>query len=81
MSQIQGVKFKCMEVEIQLPLKRFLDSSVSSLIQAGWCEEGHPATKNSLQYPWVDGDFPLVVELNLEVWFGCLPWGKGPTLA
>ena len=26
------------------------DSSVSSLIQVGWCEEGHPATKNSLQH-------------------------------
>ena len=37
------------EVEIQLPLKKFPDSSVSSLIQAGWCEEGHPATKKSLK--------------------------------
>ena len=25
------------------------DSSVSSLILVGWCEEGHPTTKNSLQ--------------------------------
>ena len=25
------------------------DSSVSSLILVGWCEEGHPATKNLLQ--------------------------------
>ena len=23
---------------------------VSSLIPAGWCEEGHPTTKNSLQH-------------------------------
>ena len=38
------------EVEIQPPLKSFPDSSVSSLIQAGWGEEGHPATKNSLQH-------------------------------
>ena len=37
------------EAEIQLPLKRFPDSSVSSLILVGWCEEGHPATKNLLQ--------------------------------
>ena len=42
------------EAEIQLPLKRFSDSSVFSLIRAGWCEEGHPATKNSLQHPWQD---------------------------
>ena len=27
------------------------DSSVSSLILVGWCEEGHPATKNLLQLP------------------------------
>ena len=38
------------EVEIQLPLKRFPDSRVSSLIRVGWCEEGHPATKNLLQH-------------------------------
>ena len=38
------------EVEIQLLLKRFPDSSVSSLILVGRCEEGHPATKNSLQH-------------------------------
>ena len=30
---------------MQLPLKRFPDSSVSSLILVGWCEEGHPATR------------------------------------
>ena len=36
------------EAEIQLLLKRFPDSSVSSLI--GWCEEGHPTTEN--QYSW-----------------------------
>ena len=44
------------EVEIKLPLKRFPDSSVSSLILVGWCEEGHPATKNSLQYPRADNE-------------------------
>ena len=38
------------EAEIQLPLKRFPDSSISSLILVGWCEEGHPATKNLLQH-------------------------------
>ena len=32
--------------EIQLLLKRFPDSSIFSLILAGWCEEGHSATKN-----------------------------------
>ena len=41
---------KYTEAEIQLPLKSFPDSSASSLIQAGWCEEGYPATKNLLQY-------------------------------
>ena len=38
-------------------MKRLPDSSVSSLIQAGRCEEGHPATKNSLQHShgyWID---------------------------
>ena len=38
------------EVEIQLPPKRLPDYGVSSLIRAGWCEEGIPATKNSLQH-------------------------------
>ena len=33
-----------MEAEIQLPLKWFADSSVSSLIRVGCCEEGHPTT-------------------------------------
>ena len=52
-----------MKGEIQL-LKRFPDSSVSSpLIRCG--VEGHPATKNVLQYPWVDNwlvaIFPQVV--------------------
>ena len=43
-----------MEAEIQPPLKSFPDSSVSSLIRADWCEFGHPATENSLQYLWVN---------------------------
>ena len=41
-----------MEAKIQLPLKRFPDSSVSSLILVGWCEEGHCATKTSLQHSY-----------------------------
>ena len=32
-------------------LKRFPDSSVSSLILVGWCEEGHPATKTCSNIP------------------------------
>ena len=50
--------------------------------------EGHPATKNSLQYPWVDNwlmvIFLLVVKLSLvkcRQRFDCLPWGKRLTLA
>ena len=39
-----------MEAEIQLLLKRYPDSSVSSLILVGWCEEGHPATKTLLRH-------------------------------
>ena len=39
-----------MEAEIQLSLKRFPDSRISSLILIGLREEGHPATKNSLQH-------------------------------
>ena len=35
-----------MEVEIQLLLKSFPGSSVSSLIQAGWCEEGQKIRSN-----------------------------------
>ena len=38
------------EAEIQLPLKRLPDSRVPFLILDGWCEEMHPATKNSLQH-------------------------------
>ena len=38
------------EMEIQLPLKSFPDSSISSLIPAGWCEEGHSTAKNLLQH-------------------------------
>ena len=33
-----------MEVEIQLAT-----AEEDSLLRAGWCEEGHPATKKSLQ--------------------------------
>ena len=73
------------EAEIQLPLKMFPDSSVSSLMVG---MEGHPTTKNLLQNPWVDNwqmaIFPLVVKLNLVKFrqrFGRLPWGKRPTLA
>ena len=39
------------EAEIQLWLKRFPDSSVSSLISVGWCEEGHPTTKTCSNIP------------------------------
>ena len=75
------------EAEIQLPLKRFPDSSVSSLIPTDWCGRASHH-QNLLQFPWVDNwlmaNFPLVVELNLVKFrqrFGCLPWGKRPTLA
>ena len=45
-----GVRIYVMAAEIQLPLKSFQDSSICSLIPAGWCEEGHPTAKNSLQH-------------------------------
>ena len=80
-----------METDIQRPLKRFPYSSLSSLIQTGWCEERHLATRNSLQYSHelhiADGDFStseVVVELNLvkcRKRFGCLPWGRRLFLA
>ena len=41
-----------MEAEIQLPMKTFPDSSVFSIIQIGWCAEGHPVTKNLLQHSY-----------------------------
>ena len=47
------VKFIDTEAEIQLPLKSFPEYNVSSLISDGWCEEGHPFTKNSLQHSHV----------------------------
>ena len=34
---------------ILLPPKRMPDSSISSLIWAGWCQKRHPATKKSFQ--------------------------------
>ena len=41
--------------ENQLPRKRFPESSVSSLILVGWCEEGLPATKKlAPTFPWID---------------------------
>ena len=40
---------------IQLLLKRLPDSSVCSLILAGWCQEEHPVTKNLVSiFPGVD---------------------------
>ena len=42
------------EVEIQLPLKRFPDSRVSSLIRTGWCKEGIPPPKaRSNAHGWI----------------------------
>ena len=50
-----------MEAGIQLPLKKTPDSSISSLILVGWCEEGHPATKTRSNIPMdrqlPDGDW------------------------
>ena len=56
------------EAEIQLLLKRFPDSSISSLILAGWCEEGHPTTKN------LSNNCLKVTK------FGCLPYAVGKHL-
>ena len=42
------------------------DSSVSSLIRAGWHQEGHPSTENSNNPE---------MEVSLEV--GCLPYAAG----
>ena len=53
------------EVEIKLQLNRFPDSSVSSLIQAGWCEGRHPATKYSLQYLESPEDLVVYSEANV----------------
>ena len=33
-----------MNVKMMMMMKRFLDSRI-----AGWCPDGHPTTKNSLQ--------------------------------
>ena len=53
------------EVEIQLSLKRFPYSSVSSLTRIG--VERHPATKNSLQHPWVDNWLMAIFSLSSGV--------------
>ena len=43
------------EAEIQLPPKSFLDSSVSSPIPAGWCEEGASChQKLAPTFSWID---------------------------
>ena len=79
-----------MEAEIQPPLKRFPDSSVSSLIQTGWC--GRVSRHQKLtpidQYPWVDNWLMAIFSLSGRVdlvkcrqRFGCLLCGKRPTLA
>ena len=58
------------EVEIQLPLKRFPDSSVTGPNPNWFGVEGHHATKNLLQYPWVDNwlmaIFPLSGRVKLK---------------
>ena len=40
------------EAEIQLPLKRFPDSSVSSLIPTGWCGRASHRQKLAPTFPW-----------------------------
>ena len=39
------------EADIQQALKKFPDSSVSSLIRVGWCEEGLPPPKTRSIFP------------------------------
>ena len=40
---------------LQLPLKSFPDSSISSLIPAGWCEErASRHQKLAPTFPWID---------------------------
>ena len=43
-----------MEAEIQLPLKRFPDSSVSSLIPTGWCRRASHHQKLAPTFPGID---------------------------
>ena len=65
--------------EIQLLLKRFLHSSISSLI-CSWLMPGRASGhQNSLQYPRIDNCLMVTDPQVVEV--GCLPWGKHPTLA
>ena len=77
---------KCV-LHLHLPLKRFPDASVSSLIWIGWCGRAshHQKLAPILMGGYLaDGDFPLVVELILvkcRQRFSCLPWGKRPILA
>ena len=57
----------CTEAKIQLLLKKFPDSIVSSLIIHSWLTpEGRPVTKNLLQYPWIDMMVtgPLMLQLT-----------------
>ena len=45
---------------MQLLLKRLPDSSISSLIRAGWCQEGHRSGHHELVpiFPWIDNLLP-----------------------
>ena len=61
---IQYLEQHGMEAEIQLPLKRFPDSSVFPNLQLVDARKGnryYPVTKNSLKYPWMEVTGPLVV--------------------
>ena len=65
-----------MEAEIHLPMKRFSNSKDYRM-------EGHPVTKNSLQFQYsLDSCLMVTGRVNLcEVSpkVGCVPWGKRPT--
>ena len=73
------------EAEIQL-LKRFPDSSVSSLIPTGWCGRASHQ-KNLLKFPWVD-NWPMAssgrvksCKVSPEVWLSTLDQTSDPSLA
>ena len=63
----------------QLPLKRLPDSSIFSLIQAGWRQEGHPVTKNL--FPYSHGYITALWGLNAIAWLSCLPYAVGKQLS
>ena len=61
------ISYQGTEAEIQLPLKRFPDSSVSSLIPTGWCRRASHHQKLAPTFPGIDSCLMVTKEDFLEM--------------